>query len=234
MLMQTSMFKKFIYVSALAATLSGGLVPHAARAEIRSLEQATSQHDQIVHQLVYFACTADATIANNVKNMFFDANQMNAEGMALGTVIASTPTAQLQAMLENLSYNQYIAILEQLVTNFFDQSKAKPFYLTPSTSQKNIFVALGKSILTCASRSPQINQAIKAKLMTLIQSLYLVEQVNDASLKELKKLDREFSKFTDLLPAHIRAQLPVRGGGYVAQWNNYQHYKAILEQRINN
>lgn len=234
MLTQTSMFKKFIYVSALAATLSGGIIPHARAAEIRTLEQVTLQHDQIVHQLINAGCVTHGSIAVQVKNMFFQTHGMSAEGMPLGKVIASVPTAQLQALLENLSEAEYMSILEELTTQFFDKTKMTPFYLntTPKTSQKNIFVALGKSLITCATRSPQVNTAMKTRLMRLIQSLHKVEETNDANLVRITNLAKHFRQFMDLLPANAQNQLASRGILDIPSM--LRQFKQLLEQRINN
>lgn len=234
MLTQKSMFKKFIYVSALAATLAGGLMPSIARAQIQTLEQVTSQHDQIVHQLINAGCVTNANIAVQVKNMFFQANGMSAEGMPLGTVIASTPTDKLQALLENLSEAEYMAILEELTSKFFDMSQMTPFYLntTPKTSQKNIFVSLGKSLITCATRSPQVNEAIKTRLMKLIKSLHQVEETNEANIVKIARLAKNFRQFMDLLPANAQNQLASRGILDVPSM--LRQFKQLLEQRINN
>jgi len=234
MLTQSSMLKKFITVSVLAATLGSGLVPHIARAEIRTIEQVTTQHDQVVHQLIKAACVTNEPIAVKVKGMFFQANGMSAEGMPLTTVIASIPTPELRALLENLSEAEYMGILEELTTKFFDKSQMTPFYLTttPKTSQKNIFVALGKSVITCATKSPQINAAMKTRLMRLIQSLHKVEETNEANLVKIANLAKHFRQFMDLLPASAQGQLASRGILDIPSM--LRQFKQLLEQRINN
>lgn len=231
-MLTNSMFKKYISLAALA-TLVVGTIPSAIRAEIRTLEQVTSQQEQLVHQLIAAACVSCPALESKVQEMFCAANgRSNANGETRGTVIASTPTAQLQALLENLSADEYFKILEVLVTKFFDANDPKPFYLAANRSQKDIFVALGKSLVACAIKSPQIDAATRTRLMKLLPSLDRVEELKTANLITLGALATQFRHFADLLPAYAQSKLSAIGIFDVRSM--IAKTKTLLEQRINN